>query len=74
MRGVFWIGMVIGAAVGAAIATMYAPKAGDETRGQVAEGVRKFKDVAAEKGRKMLRRRRIEEKLEEAREQMAEQS
>ncbi len=74
MRGVFWIGMVIGAAVGAAIATMYAPKPGEETRGQVAEGVRKFKDVAAERGRKMLRRHRLEEKLEEAREKLAEES
>jgi gas vesicle protein len=74
MRGIFWIGMIVGAALGAAVATMYAPKRGEETRGQVAEGVRKFKDVAAERGRKMLRRRRIEEKLEEAGEQMAEQS
>jgi gas vesicle protein len=74
MRGIFWIGMIVGAAVGAAVATMYAPKRGEETRGQVVEGVRKFKDVAAERGRKMLRRQRIEEKLEEAGEQMAEQS
>ena len=74
MRGVFWIGMVIGAAVGAATATMYAPKPGEETRGQVAEGVRKFRDVAAERDRRMLRRRHIAEKVEEAREQMAEQS
>jgi gas vesicle protein len=74
--GGFWIGMIIGAAIGAAFGMVYAPKRGEETRGQVVEGVRKFKDVAAEKGRRMLHRRRgmIEEKIEEAREQMAEQS
>jgi gas vesicle protein len=74
MRGVFWIGMIIGVAVGAAVATMYAPMRGEETRGQMAEGVRKFREAAAERGRKMLHRGRIEEKLEEVAEQIAEQS
>ncbi len=56
--GAFWAGMLTGAVVGAAIALIYAPKAGEETRGDVAEGVRKFRDAAMQKGRGLIRRGR----------------
>ena len=76
MRGGFWVGLILGAAVGATVGMIYAPSRGEETRGQVMEGVRKFKDVAAQRGRILLRRgkRMAEEKGEETQEQIAEQS
>ncbi len=54
-NGAFWAGLLTGAVIGAAVALIYAPKPGHETRGDVAEGVRKFKQAAAERGRHMLR-------------------
>jgi gas vesicle protein len=51
--GAFWTGVLIGAAVGAAAGMICAPKAGEETRGEVAAGVRKLKDFAADRGRRL---------------------
>ncbi len=56
--GAFWAGLLTGAVIGAAVALIYAPKPGHEVRGDVSEGVRKFKQAAAERGRGMLRRGR----------------
>jgi gas vesicle protein len=58
--GAFWTGLLIGAAIGAAVGMIYAPKAGEETRENVTEGVRKFRDMASERGRRLLRRGRHE--------------
>lgn len=65
--GAFWAGMITGAVVGAAVALIYAPKAGDETRQTVTEGVRKITDAASKRGHAMLHRGRgkMEEKLGE---------
>jgi gas vesicle protein len=52
--------VLIGAAIGAAVGMVYAPKAGEETREEVTEGVRKFKDMASERGRRLLHRRHHE--------------
>ncbi len=54
--GDFWVGLAVGALVGVAVGIVYAPQAGDETRSKVAEGARKLKDAAAERGRIALRR------------------
>jgi gas vesicle protein len=66
--GAFWTGVLIGAAIGAAIGMVYAPKAGEETREEVVEGVRKFREAASERGRRVLRRGRhgAEELAEES--------
>jgi len=63
--GAFWTGLLIGAAIGAAVGMIYAPKAGEETREEVTEGVRKFKDMASERGRRLLRRGHHEEDIAE---------
>ncbi len=56
--GAFWAGMLTGAVIGAAIALIYAPQSGAETRENMSQGVRKFRDAAAERGRRMFRRGR----------------
>lgn len=66
--GAFWTGMLIGAAIGAAVGMIYAPKAGEEVREDMSEGVRKFKDMASERGRRLIHRGRHE--AEEIAEQM----
>ena len=65
-NGAFWVGLLTGAAIGAAIALVYAPKPGHEMRGDIGEGVRKFKDAASERGRHILRRKKMEEGEETA--------
>ncbi len=54
--GIFWVGLVAGAAIGAALGMIYAPKPGGETREQLGEGVKRITDAAAQKGRGLLRR------------------
>jgi gas vesicle protein len=54
--GDFAAGVLIGAALGAAFALIYAPASGEETREQVVEKARKFKDAATERGRAALHR------------------
>ncbi len=54
--GEFWFGLAVGALVGAAVALVAAPQTGQETRKDVAEGARKLKDAAAQRGRMVLRR------------------
>ena len=54
--GDFWIGLAVGALVGAAVALVYAPQPGEETRRDVAEGARKFKEAATQRGRVALHR------------------
>ena len=63
--GEFWFGMLVGAAVGAAVAMMYAPRPGEEIRGQVAERARRFREAASERGRAALHRVR-EDRCESA--------
>ncbi len=72
--GSFWIGMIVGAVVGAALGMIYAPKPGEETRGQLGEGVKKITDAAAQKGRGLLRRGRgmVEEKSGQAQQALGE--
>ena len=66
--GAFWVGLLVGAAIGAAVGMVYAPKAGEEVREDVVEGVRKLREAASEKGRRVWNRarRRGEEIAEEA--------
>ncbi len=66
--GSFWIGMIVGAVVGATLGMVYAPKPGEETRGQLGEGVKKITDAAAQKGKGLLRRGRgvVQEKMGQA--------
>jgi len=59
-NGAFWAGMLTGAVIGAAIALIYAPKSGAETRDDVVQGVRKMKEAATERSRHLFRRRRAE--------------
>lgn len=56
--GAFWAGVLTGAAVGAVVALLYAPKPGPEVREDVAEGVRKIGDAASKRGRALLHRGR----------------
>jgi gas vesicle protein len=56
--GDFLVGLAVGALVGVALGLVYAPQAGEETRGKVAERARQLKDAAAERGRTALRRRK----------------
>ena len=66
--GDFAAGVLIGAALGAAFALIYAPASGEETRSQVADRARKFKEAATERGRAALHRVKSEacEETEEA--------
>jgi gas vesicle protein len=57
-KGLFWAAL-IGAGVGAGVALLYAPCAGKETRGWLAERGRRMKDTtlsALEQGREATRR------------------
>jgi gas vesicle protein len=54
--GDFMAGILVGALIGGALGLLFAPEAGEETRGFVAEKARKLKEAATEKGRTMLRR------------------
>ncbi len=56
--GAFWAGLITGAVVGAAIALVYAPRPGDETRQSMSQGVRNFADVAKKRGLAMFQRGR----------------
>jgi len=56
--GAFWTGLLFGALIGATVGMIYAPKAGEETREDVVEGVRKFREAASERGRRVWRRGR----------------
>ena len=53
----FLAGLLVGTLVGAALGLLFAPDPGEETRGRVAEGARKFKDAASERGRGWLKRK-----------------
>ena len=59
--GAFWAGILTGAVIGAAVALIYAPRPGEETRETVSQGVRSFADAAKQRGRAMLRRGKGEE-------------
>jgi gas vesicle protein len=63
--GDFLVGLAVGALIGVALGLVYAPQAGEETRGKVAERARKLKDAAAERGRMALRRGKEAEQAEE---------
>ncbi len=56
--GAFWAGLLTGAAIGAGIALIYAPRPGEETRENVSQGVRNITDAAKKRGRAMLQRGR----------------
>jgi len=46
-------GFILGALVGAAAALLYAPRSGEETRAELAEGVRRVRDRAGDQVRSM---------------------
>ncbi len=46
--GSMMAGFLVGAAVGAGLALIFAPMAGDETRRRITEGARKLKDGATD--------------------------
>ena len=52
----FAIGLLIGAAAGAGLALLFAPKAGSELRGQIGESVSSWKDTAGKKLRNVADR------------------
>lgn len=62
--GDFMAGILVGVLIGGALGLLFAPEPGEETRELVAEKARKWKDVAGEKGRTILRR--VKEEAEEA--------
>jgi len=53
----FVAGLLVGTLIGAALGLLFAPEPGEETRERVAEGARKFKDAASERGRGWLKHR-----------------
>jgi gas vesicle protein len=61
--GDFMAGILVGVLIGGALGLLFAPEPGEETRELVAEKARKWKDVAGEKGRTILRR--VKEEAEE---------
>jgi len=67
MKGSFWTGLVVGVVVGVAAGIAYGSKPGEDVRGKLVEGVREFKDAAADKGRGLLHRGRVavDEKMDE---------
>ena len=52
----FAIGLLVGAAAGAGLALLFAPKAGSELRGQIGESVSSWKDSAGRKLRNVADR------------------
>jgi len=44
--GNFWVGMLVGLAVGAGVSMLYAPKSGAETRAMIKERAKKIGDSA----------------------------
>ena len=64
--GDFMAGILVGVLIGGALGLLFAPEPGEETRELVAEKARKWKDVAGEKGRTILRR--VKEEAEETEE------
>ena len=52
----FALGLLIGAAAGAGLALLFAPKAGSELRGQIGESVSGWKDAAGRKLRNVTDR------------------
>ncbi len=54
MKGSFLAGAILGAAVGVAVGLMYAPRAGEETRAQLAAAAQKAKEALAEQRRSGL--------------------
>ena len=62
--GDFMAGILVGVLIGGALGLLFAPEPGEDTRELVAEKARKWKDVAGEKGRTILRR--VKEGTEEA--------
>ena len=52
----FALGLLIGAAAGAGLALLFAPKAGSELRGQIGESVSSWKDAAGRKVREVTDR------------------
>lgn len=63
--GDFFAGLLVGALVGASLGLLFAPETGEETRGRVKEGARKFKESAAERGRELVHRCKGEDEEEE---------
>ena len=61
--GDFMAGILVGVLIGGALGLLFAPEPGEDTREMVAEKARLFKERAAERGRKALRR--TEEEAEE---------
>jgi gas vesicle protein len=62
--GDFMAGILVGVLIGGALGLLFAPEPGEDTRELVADKARKWKDVAGEKGRTILRR--VKEEAEEA--------
>jgi gas vesicle protein len=54
--GDFLAGVLVGTLIGAALGLAFAPEAGEDTRGRVAEKAREWSDVARERGRTLLRK------------------
>lgn len=54
--GQFWIGMAIGAAVGATLAIVYAPMPGEERRARLAQRRERWREGYRERKRVMLLR------------------
>ena len=52
----FAIGLLVGAAAGAGLALLFAPKAGSELRGQIGESMSSWKDAAGKKIRNVADR------------------
>ena len=51
--GAFWAGVLVGALAGSVVGVVCAPKPGQQVRGEVAGGVRKLRDAAADRGRRL---------------------
>ncbi len=72
----FWTGMLVGLAVGAGVAMLYAPKSGAETRAMIKERAKMVGEKASEtfnraKSRIAEMRGRAEEKAEEMQSKVA---